>query len=221
MQLFTESQLDVVISVTAFVMVFIVVMYLAKFKVRFVKDRKIDNQHYVIESVLSKNLAKLDKIVNSIGELRTRLDLLEDSEGIPISRTTMDTQMSQTEGLSNVRTDYISKNKNKNSEVYNAIRPVKPDPVISQELYKKSHKRVRMDGNKQEDDLHKDTSMYILELLRESPRTAREIQYDIGKTREHISRLVKKLYDKGLVSRDLDVKPFVYKITDEGHKLLG
>ena len=217
MQLFSESQLDVVISVTAFIVAFIIVMYFIKFKDRFVKDRKTDNQYYVIESVLAKNLAKLDKIVNLIGKLRTRLDLLEDNEGTPISRTILDTQMS----LSNIKAGYdISNTKNNNSEAYqnNAI---KSGPVISQGLYKKSHKHKHgVYANKQEDDLHKDTSMYILELLRESPRTAREIQYDVGKTREHISRLVKKLYDGGLVSRDLNVKPFVYEITDEGHKLL-
>ena len=227
MQLFTESHLDVMISITVFIVAFIIVMYFAKFKVSFVKDRKMDNQHYVIESVLSKNLAKLDKIVNSIGELRTRLDLLEDNEGIPVSRTTLNTRMSYIKSLSNTKAGYeISNNKNNNSaaEVYqnNSVRPIKPNSVISLGLYRKSHKRVGIDGNRQkEDDLHKDTSIYILELLRESPRTAREIQYDVGKTREHISRLVKKLYDRGLVSRDLNVKPFVYKITDEGHKLLG
>jgi DNA-binding transcriptional ArsR family regulator len=226
MQLFSESQLDVVISVTVFIVAFIIVMCFVKFKVRFVKGRKIDNQYYVIESVLSKNLAKLDKIVNSISELRTRLDLLEDDEGIPISQTMVNTQMSQIKSLSSTKAGYkVSNNRNNNSaELYqnNAVRPIKSSPVISQELYTKSHKRVGIDGSRQEDnDLHKDTSIYILELLRESPRTAKEIQYDIGKTREHISRLVKKLYDEGLVSRDLNVKPFVYKITDEGHKLLG
>jgi len=223
MQLFSESQLDVVISVTAFIVAFIIVMYFIKFKDRFVKDRKTDNQYYVIESVLAKNLAKLDKIVNSISELRTRLDLLEDNEGALMSQSTVNTQMSQIKSLSNIKAGYeITNNKNNNSEVYQdkIIRPIKPSPVISQELYRKSHKRVGMDDNRQEDDLHRDTSMHILELLRESPRTAREIQYDVGKTREHISRLVKKLYDGGLVSRDLNVKPFVYKITDEGHKLL-
>jgi DNA-binding transcriptional ArsR family regulator len=221
MQLFSESQLDVVISVTVFIVVFIIVMCFIKFKVRFVKDRKIDNQHYVIESVLSKNLAKLDKIVNSISELRTRLDLLEDDEDIPISQTMANTKMSQIKSLSSIKADYkVSNNRNNNSaELYqnNAVRPIKSSPVISQELYTKSHKRVGIEDN----DLHKDTSMHILELLRESPRTAKEIQYDVGKTREHISRLVKKLYDEGLVSRDLNVKHFVYKITDEGHKLLG
>src|SRR5437867_4391396 len=132
MQLFTESHLDVMISVTVFIVAFIIVMYFAKFKVRFVKDRKMDNQHYVIESVLSKNLAKLDKIVNLIGELRTRLDLLEDNEDIPVSRTTVNTQMSHIKSLSNTKADYeISNNKNNNSaEVYqnNSVRPIKPNP---------------------------------------------------------------------------------------------
>jgi hypothetical protein len=61
---------------------------------------------------------------------------------------------------------------------------------------------------------------YILKLLIERPRTSREVQLAIGRTREHTARLMKKLHDLGLVSRDITTKPFRYNITDAGQGML-
>jgi len=60
------------------------------------------------------------------------------------------------------------------------------------------------------------TTDHILKLLIERPRTSREIQYTIGRTREHTSRLMKRLYQTNLVSRESGSKPFKYTITDAG-----
>jgi hypothetical protein len=60
------------------------------------------------------------------------------------------------------------------------------------------------------------TTDHILKLLIERPRTSREIQYAIGRTREHTSRLMKRLYQTNLVSRESGSKPFKYTITDSG-----
>jgi hypothetical protein len=64
------------------------------------------------------------------------------------------------------------------------------------------------------------TTDYILKLLIERPRTSREVQLAIGRTREHTARLMKKLHDLGLVSRDITIKPFRYNITDAGQGML-
>jgi hypothetical protein len=64
------------------------------------------------------------------------------------------------------------------------------------------------------------TTDYILKLLVERPRTSREVQLAIGRTREHTARLMKKLHDLGLVSRDITTKPFRYNITDAGQEML-
>jgi predicted transcriptional regulator len=64
------------------------------------------------------------------------------------------------------------------------------------------------------------TNDYILKLLAERPRTSREVQHAIGRTREHTARLMKKLHDSGLVDRDANSKPFRYKITDSGRERL-
>lgn len=64
------------------------------------------------------------------------------------------------------------------------------------------------------------TTDYILKLLLERPRTSREVQHAVGRTREHTARLMKKLHDAGLVSRDMNSKPFRYAVTEAGQARL-
>ncbi len=62
---------------------------------------------------------------------------------------------------------------------------------------------------------------YILKLITEKQMTSRDIQITIGRTREHTSRMLKKLFEDGLVERDMSTKPFSYKITDKGLSKIG
>jgi len=62
---------------------------------------------------------------------------------------------------------------------------------------------------------------YVLRLITEKPMTSRDIQVTIGRTREHTSRMLKKLFEDGLVERDMSTKPFTYKITDKGLTRIG
>ena len=62
---------------------------------------------------------------------------------------------------------------------------------------------------------------YVLRLITEKPMTSRDIQITIGRTREHTSRMMKKLFEEGLVERDMQTKPFTYYITDKGKTKLG
>lgn len=56
----------------------------------------------------------------------------------------------------------------------------------------------------------------ILGLIMEKPRTSHDIQITIGRTREHVSRLLKRLYQDGLVERNTQSKPYTYSITESG-----
>jgi CTP-dependent riboflavin kinase len=71
----------------------------------------------------------------------------------------------------------------------------------------------------EEDILRANTVDAILRML-EVPLTSREIQRKINKSREHTSRLLKKLYSENIVIRDESVRPYKYKITDEGRRQL-
>ena len=65
-----------------------------------------------------------------------------------------------------------------------------------------------------------ETEMSVLKLLSEKPRSSVEIKELTGKSREHAARLMKALFDSGLVSRDSSKKPFVYQLTENGRNRL-
>jgi CTP-dependent riboflavin kinase len=61
---------------------------------------------------------------------------------------------------------------------------------------------------------------YVLKLLAEGPKTSRQIEIVIGRTREHTARLMKKLFELGYVTRDTATKPYTYSITEVGRAVL-
>ena len=61
----------------------------------------------------------------------------------------------------------------------------------------------------------------VLRLITDKPMTSRDIQITISRTREHTSRLMKKLYEDGFVQRNTNTKPYTYSITDKGKEKLG
>ena len=52
-------------------------------------------------------------------------------------------------------------------------------------------------------------------LLDEGPKTAPQIQKNIGKTREHTSRLLKKLWQEGYIDRETHSIPYKYRPSNE------
>lgn len=66
-----------------------------------------------------------------------------------------------------------------------------------------------------------DTEATILRTLLEGPRTPNAIREVIQVTREHNGRLLKGLFDRGLVVRNEEHKPYVYEITEAGKQYLN
>ena len=62
---------------------------------------------------------------------------------------------------------------------------------------------------------------HVLGLITLKEMTSRDIQITIGRSREHTSRLMKRLFEEGLVERNTKMKPFTYKITEKGKARLG
>lgn len=65
-----------------------------------------------------------------------------------------------------------------------------------------------------------ETERHILIQMSNGAKTVRDIQSVLGKSREHVARMLKKLYDTGLVSRQSDGKPYTYQLTDAGRQVL-
>jgi CRP-like cAMP-binding protein len=61
----------------------------------------------------------------------------------------------------------------------------------------------------------------VLGLITDKSMTSRDIQVTLGRSREHISRTMKKLYVDGFVERNIQTKPFSYSITEKGRQRIG
>lgn len=57
---------------------------------------------------------------------------------------------------------------------------------------------------------------YVLHLITNGIITSRDIQVTMGKSREHTSRLLKKMYEDGYLQRDEDTRPYSYSVTQKG-----
>jgi hypothetical protein len=65
-----------------------------------------------------------------------------------------------------------------------------------------------------------ETQRAVLGLLAEGQRNTRQLTDALHKSREHTARLMKEMFELGLVGRNSATKPFVYQLTDEGRRYL-
>lgn len=66
-----------------------------------------------------------------------------------------------------------------------------------------------------------DITEHVLHLITNKSMTSRDIQTALKRSREHTSRMMKKLFDDGLVKRNTKTKPYTYSITDKGLERIG
>ena len=66
-----------------------------------------------------------------------------------------------------------------------------------------------------------DSVVHVLQLITKGPMTSRDIEVIFGKSREHVSRLMKKLFEDGFVGRDAAARPYRYTITEKGRGRIG
>jgi biotin operon repressor len=66
-----------------------------------------------------------------------------------------------------------------------------------------------------------ETETKVLRLLAEGPKSSAEIKERVGRSREHTARLMKALFDRGLVVRNDRNKPYVYEITESGRSYVA
>ncbi len=64
--------------------------------------------------------------------------------------------------------------------------------------------------------VHTNPTDYVLHLITNKSMTSRDIQVTLKKSREHTSRLMKKLFEDGFVERNTETKPYTYSITEKG-----
>ena len=192
------SLFDVIISITLFVISFVVFVYFGYF--RDTKER--DKENYKIKDMLIEGyFHKFDEYNNIISDLRAKIDLIELKIG---------QKGENTHDQSKVASSNDIVNNESQTSASHVISPVTKSVIITE-------KKDDVKGG--DFGLRLNTTDSILTML-EVPSTSREIQRRIKKSREHTSRLLKKLYSENIVMRDESTRPFKYKITNEGRKLL-
>ena len=190
------SLFDVIISITFFVLSFVAFFYFGYF--RDLKERVKEN-HKFKDMLIDGYIRKFDEYSDIISELRTKIDMIELRINPEKSTRMEDELVTSTNAVNDRSHKNISHN----------VTPVMKSVIITD----------KKDDIRDDVALHLNTVNSILKML-EVPLTSREIQGKIKKSREHTSRLLKKLYSENIVIRDETTRPFRYKITNEGRKLL-
>ena len=190
------SLFDVIISIILFVLSFLAFFYFGYF--RDLKERVKENQKFK-DMLIDGYIRKFDEYNDIISELRTKIDMIELRINPEKSTRMEDEFVTSTNAVDDRSHENISHN----------VTPVMKSVIITD----------KKDDVRDDVALHLNTVNSILKML-EVPLTSREIQGKIKKSREHTSRLLKKLYSENIVIRDETTRPFRYKITNEGRKLL-
>jgi len=189
---------DTLISMIFFVLSFFTFLYIGYF--RDIKGR--DERDYKMKDMLIEGyLHKFDEYNEIISDLRSKLDVID--EKINSEKNII----KENEPAATIKLSDMAKDRSHKAISHNSGPVTKNLNVTGEDI------------GLEEDTLRANTVDSILRML-ELPLTSREIQGKINKSREHTSRLLKKLYSENIVMRDESVRPYKYKITDEGRRLL-
>jgi hypothetical protein len=196
------SLLDVIISITLFILSFLVFFYFGY--TRDIKERLKEN-HKFKDMLIDSYIQKFDEYNQIISDLRTKMDMIE-------LKINPQKEVETQDILQDIQHEFITSNDTANDKSHKKIShnipPVMKDVIITNK-----------DNGGEQIMQRLNTVDSVLKML-EVPLTSREIQVRIKKSREHTSRLLKKLYSEDVVMRDESTRPFRYKITDEGRRLL-
>lgn len=157
------------------------------------KEKRDEFNHYdILEALETRKQNQIDYLNNKLVDIYTKLDKIE-------------SQL------------FVSQSILKNQFYSNKIEDVKKQDVI---YHDKSHNQDRPKKLFNVPENQNSTIQYILKLLHNEPKTSNEIKNAISRTREHTSRLMKKLYEMNLVERDVKNRPFRYRLTEAGNNYL-
>ena len=154
----------------------------------------------IVNATASEYARRMEKYDSAIADLRVRLDVIE----LQSQKHLMTQQVHSTENKSFATLSDTSQEQSHRPS-FSAYHRPKIEPL----------KRIAGDIP-DSNDVHNGTADYVLRLLDEKSMTSKEVQHAIGRSREHTSRLMKRLCEYGFVNRDSDTKPFTYALAEAG-----
>lgn len=179
---------DVILAVIIAFVVGLVGLY-SYYKIRpFIKSKN--------EMVDASQLERLEYYERQLIDMKIRLDSME-MQGVEQKKEDPTIEIKQ----------YLEKLTKNQLVIENPITPPKKTEIVREEP-KIIQRMPNLDHNNAID--------YVLHLITDKAMTSRDIQITLKRSREHTSRLMKKLYDDGFVKRNTSTKPYTYSISEKG-----
>ncbi len=149
------------------------------------------------EMIDSSQLERLEYYERQLIDMKIRLDSME-MQGVEQNKEDPTLEIKQ----------YLEKLTKNQQVIENPSIPPKKMEVVSKEEPTITRRMPNLD--------HSNATDYVLHLITNKAMTSRDIQITLKRSREHTSRLMKKLYDDGFVKRNTSTKPYTYSISEKG-----
>jgi hypothetical protein len=162
---------------------------------------KVHQNTSVINAIASEYMRRMEKYDGAIADLRLKIDVLE----LQSQKHSISQQLHSTENTPSLNLGDTSHDQSQYSSFHAYHRPKRMEPL-----------RETSGDVSDSHDVQNGTAEYVLKLLDERSMTSREVQHAIGRSREHTSRLMKRLCEYGFISRESNNKPFTYALAEAG-----
>jgi predicted transcriptional regulator len=149
------------------------------------------------ELIDSTQLERLEYYERQLIDMKIRLDVME-----------MQGFEQKTEDPNLELKHFLEKLAKSQQVMEKPIEPLIKKEVVGGEELVSIHRMPNLDHNNVVD--------YVLHLITDRAMTSRDIQITLKRSREHTSRLMKKLFEDGYVQRNTNTKPYTYSITKKG-----
>ena len=153
------------------------------------------------EMIDSSQLERLEYYERQLIDMKIRLDSIE-MQGVEQKKEDPTIEIKQ----------YLEKLTKNQQVIENPTIPLKKTEIVKEEP-----KIIQRMPNSD----HNNAIDYVLHLITDKAMTSRDIQITLKRSREHTSRLMKKLYDDGFVKRNTNTKPYTYSITEKGKEKIN
>ncbi|MCP8312253.1 MAG: replication-relaxation family protein [Candidatus Methylarchaceae archaeon HK02M1] len=193
-----------IVSIASLASIIILVYYLPKIR-KITKEQKDADE--IVKGIISELNDRLSRQDQNIMDQQVRLDIIELKLEQSSKILFREEDVKILEGTDTRKVL---------EEVKDLLRVLSKNELMMSSTVQKQEKVKEV---KQVDELSS-TEKFILELLINEVQTSRQIQQKIKKTREHTSRLMKKLFELGYIVREEEKRPYVYVITETGKELV-
>ena len=183
---------DVILGVIVAFVIGLVALY-SYYKIRpFIKSKS--------EMIDSSQLERLEYYEKQLIDMKIRLDSME-MQGVEQKNEDPNLEIKQ----------FLEKLSKNQQVIENPISPKTAEIMNKEESG--TNRMPNLDHNNATD--------YVLHLITDKAMTSRDIQITLKRSREHTSRLMKKLFDDGYVKRNTSTKPYTYSITEKGKEKIN